>query len=131
MDISLAFPPLILAMAIASFIGPDLNNAMLAIAVVHVPKYTRLARGEALALREQLYMVLHLEDMTWPEAYGGNQAAVGMVGAKVRQDLRMGDLTANGALGVPRRAFREIGEAVLRLAEDRLVEFLKDFVSGR
>ncbi|MCA1645558.1 MAG: ABC transporter permease [Chloroflexi bacterium] len=57
MDIILAFPPLILAMAIASFLGPDLNNAMLAIAVVHVPKYTRLARSEALALREQLYVV--------------------------------------------------------------------------
>jgi peptide/nickel transport system permease protein len=57
MDIILAFPPLILAMAIASFLGPDLNNAMLAIAVVHVPKYTRLARGEALGLREQLYVL--------------------------------------------------------------------------
>jgi len=57
MDIILAFPPLILAMAIASFLGPDLNNAMLAIAVVHVPKYTRLARGEALALREALYVL--------------------------------------------------------------------------
>jgi len=57
MDITLAFPPLILAMAIASFLGPDLNHVMLAIAVVHVPKYTRLARGEALALREQVYVL--------------------------------------------------------------------------
>lgn len=56
MDIILAFPPLILAMAIASYLGPDLNNAMLAIAVVHIPKYTRLARGEALALRESLFV---------------------------------------------------------------------------
>jgi peptide/nickel transport system permease protein len=57
MDIVLAFPPLVLAMAIASFLGPDLNNAMLAIAFVHIPKYTRLARGDALALREQLYVL--------------------------------------------------------------------------
>lgn len=57
MDIVLAFPPLILAMAIASFLGPDLNNAMLAIAVVHIPKYTRLARGEAFMLRETLYVL--------------------------------------------------------------------------
>ncbi|MCW5850315.1 MAG: ABC transporter permease [Anaerolineae bacterium] len=57
MDIILAFPPLILAMAIASFLGPDLNNAMLAIAVVHIPKYTRLARSEALALRESLFVL--------------------------------------------------------------------------
>ena len=43
----------------------------------------------------------------------------------------MDELTANAALGHPRRASREMGEAVLRLAEDRLVEFLEDFVSGR
>lgn len=52
MDVILAFPPLILAMAIASFLGPNLNNAMIAIAVVQIPKYTRLARSEALGLRE-------------------------------------------------------------------------------
>jgi peptide/nickel transport system permease protein len=55
-DIMLAFPPLILAMAIASFLGPDLTNSMLAIAIVHIPKYTRLARSEALALREALFV---------------------------------------------------------------------------
>jgi len=52
-------------------------------------------------------------------------------GAFVDAALRMDELTANGALGHPRRASREMGEAVLRLAEDRLVEFLEDFVSGR
>jgi peptide/nickel transport system permease protein len=56
MDIILAFPALILAMAIASFLGPDLTNSMLAISVVHIPKYTRLARSEALALREALFV---------------------------------------------------------------------------
>ena len=55
-DIMLAFPPLILAMAIASFLGPDLTNTMLAIAIVHIPKYTRLARSEALSLREALFV---------------------------------------------------------------------------
>jgi peptide/nickel transport system permease protein len=47
---------LILAMAIASFLGPNLTNTMLAIAIVHIPKYTRLARSEALALRESLFV---------------------------------------------------------------------------
>ncbi len=56
-DVVLAFPPLILAMAIASFLGPDLNNTMIAIAVVHIPKYTRLARSEALALRETAFVL--------------------------------------------------------------------------
>ena len=56
-DIVLAFPPLILAMAIASFLGPDLNNAMVAISLVHIPKYTRLARSEALTLRETPFVL--------------------------------------------------------------------------
>jgi peptide/nickel transport system permease protein len=55
-DIILAFPGLILAMAVATFLGPDLDNAMLAIAFVHIPKYTRVARSEALALRESLFV---------------------------------------------------------------------------
>lgn len=55
-DILLAFPPLVLAMAIASFLGPDLQNAILAIAIVHMPKYARLARGEARVLRERLFV---------------------------------------------------------------------------
>lgn len=56
-DIVIAFPPLILAMAIASFLGPDLNNAMVAISLVHIPKYTRLARSEALSLRESAFVL--------------------------------------------------------------------------
>jgi peptide/nickel transport system permease protein len=55
-DVILAFPSLILAMAVATFLGPDLDTAMLAIAFVHVPKYTRVARSEALALRESLFV---------------------------------------------------------------------------
>ncbi len=56
MDVILAFPPLVLALAVASFLGPDLKNTMLAIAFVQLPKYTRLARGEALSLRESLFV---------------------------------------------------------------------------
>lgn len=57
MDVVLAFPPLVLALAVASFLGPDLRNAMIAIAIVYLPKYVRLARGEALALRESLFVL--------------------------------------------------------------------------
>jgi creatinine amidohydrolase len=52
-------------------------------------------------------------------------------GAFVDAGLRMDELTSNGALGDPRRASLVAGEAVLRLAEDRLVEFLEDFVSAK
>ncbi len=55
-DIFFAFPPLILAMAIAGALGPSLNNAMVAIAVVTWPVYTRLVRGQVLSLREREFV---------------------------------------------------------------------------
>jgi peptide/nickel transport system permease protein len=56
MDMMLAFPTLILAMALAAALGPSLQNTMIAIAIVKVPIYVRLARGETLSLREKLYV---------------------------------------------------------------------------
>lgn len=56
MDMVLAFPSLVLAMALAAALGPNLQNAMIAIAIVKIPVYVRLARGETLALREKLFV---------------------------------------------------------------------------
>ncbi len=56
-DIFFAFPPLILAMAIAGALGPSLNNAMIAIAVVTWPVYARLVRGQVLSLREREFII--------------------------------------------------------------------------
>ena len=56
-DIFFAFPPLILAMAIAGALGPSLNNAMIAIAVVTWPIYARLVRGQVLSLREREFVI--------------------------------------------------------------------------
>lgn len=56
MDMILAFPSLVLAMALAAVLGPNLFNAMLAIAIVKVPVYVRLARAETLVLREKLFV---------------------------------------------------------------------------
>lgn len=56
MDMVLAFPSLVLAMAIAATLGPNLQNAMLAIAIIKIPVYVRLARAETLVLREKLYV---------------------------------------------------------------------------
>jgi peptide/nickel transport system permease protein len=50
-DMVLAFPALILAMAIAAALGSSIVNSMLALLVVWWPPYARLARGQALALR--------------------------------------------------------------------------------
>ncbi len=50
-DIFLAFPGLILAMAISAALGPNLNNVMIAVAVVSWPNYARLIRAQVLSLR--------------------------------------------------------------------------------
>jgi len=56
MDVILSFPSLVLSMALAAALGPSLMNAMLAVAVVRIPFYVRLARGQALSLRERAYV---------------------------------------------------------------------------
>ena len=49
MDILLVFPSLLLAIVIVAILGPGLFNAMLAVVIVTLPGYTRLARASALA----------------------------------------------------------------------------------
>jgi peptide/nickel transport system permease protein len=56
LDIIMAFPPLILAMSVSAMLGPSLQNAMLATALVQAPRFTRLVRGEVLILRESEYV---------------------------------------------------------------------------
>ncbi len=51
-DMFIAFPQLIMAMAIVTVLGPGLTNAMIALAIVWWPQYARLARGQVLQLRE-------------------------------------------------------------------------------
>ncbi|RME82891.1 MAG: ABC transporter permease [Caldilineae bacterium] len=55
-DVFLAFPSLVLAMAITAALGPGLNNAMLAIVVVLWPTYARVIRGQVLAVKERDYI---------------------------------------------------------------------------
>lgn len=56
-DALLAFPALILAIAITSALGPQIQNAMIAIGVVAIPAYARLTRGQVLAVRAREYVV--------------------------------------------------------------------------
>ncbi|MBW4439211.1 MAG: ABC transporter permease [Pleurocapsa minor GSE-CHR-MK-17-07R] len=56
MDVLLAFPSLILAIAIVSFAGPGLQNALVAIAIVSIPVYARLARASVLSIKEMEYV---------------------------------------------------------------------------
>jgi len=56
MDIILAFPALVLAMALAAALGPGLMSSVLAVAFVRVPVYVRLVRAQVLSLREREYV---------------------------------------------------------------------------
>jgi peptide/nickel transport system permease protein len=55
-EVFLAFPPLILAMAIAGALGPSLTNAIIAIAAVTWAVYARLTRGQVLSLRRREFV---------------------------------------------------------------------------
>jgi peptide/nickel transport system permease protein len=55
-DILMAFPYILLAIAIVAGLGPGLRNAMIAIAIVGFPLYTRLVRGVVLSVRAREFV---------------------------------------------------------------------------
>ena len=56
MDVILAFPLLILALAIVSVLGRSLPNVVLAIAIPIIPRTTRIVRSNALSIKEHIYV---------------------------------------------------------------------------
>jgi ABC-type dipeptide/oligopeptide/nickel transport system permease subunit len=56
MDVLMAFPSLLLAIAIVAVMGTGLINALLAIGIVSIPRYARLVRGTVLQVRELEYV---------------------------------------------------------------------------
>ena len=80
MDGLLAFPLLVLALGVIAVLGPDLINAIIALAVVNIPGFARLVRGQVLSVRERDFvqaaratganhlriMVIHI----WPSVAG-------------------------------------------------------------
>lgn len=56
MDVLLAFPSLLLAIAIVTVLGPGLINALLAIGIVSIPAYARVVRASVLSVREMDYV---------------------------------------------------------------------------
>jgi ABC-type dipeptide/oligopeptide/nickel transport system permease subunit len=57
MDVLMAFPSLILAIAIVSVLGPSLVNALLAIGIVSIPRYARVMRASVLMVKERDFVV--------------------------------------------------------------------------
>lgn len=54
-DIMLAFPTILLALAIISALGPSLMNAMIAVGIVNVPRFARIVRASVLSVKENEY----------------------------------------------------------------------------
>ncbi|MFJ5767679.1 nickel transporter permease [Lysinibacillus sp. NPDC093210] len=56
-DIMLAFPSILLAIAVVAVLGPSLQNALIAIAIINVPNFGRLIRSKVLSVKEEEYIV--------------------------------------------------------------------------
>ncbi|HND47208.1 MAG TPA: ABC transporter permease [Anaerolineales bacterium] len=69
MDVLLAFPSLLLAIAIVTVLGPGLINALLAIGIVSIPAYARVMRASVLSVRE-------MEFVSATRALGGNDMQI-------------------------------------------------------
>ena len=57
MDAMIAFPTLILAIAIMAALGASLNNVVIALSIVYVPSTARILRSQALAIKEMDYIL--------------------------------------------------------------------------
>lgn len=55
-DVMLAFPSILLAIAIMAILGPQLSNAMIAIGIVNLPRFARIVRSSVLTVKEEEYV---------------------------------------------------------------------------
>ncbi|MCP3739670.1 nickel transporter permease [Rossellomorea sp. BNER] len=56
-DIMLAFPSILLAIAVVAALGPSLRNALIAIAIINVPNFGRLIRSRVLSVKQEEYVM--------------------------------------------------------------------------
>ncbi|MFD2210150.1 nickel transporter permease [Virgibacillus halophilus] len=55
-DIMMAFPSILLAIALVAVLGPSLRNAMIAVGIVGIPQFARIVRGAVLSVKETEYI---------------------------------------------------------------------------
>jgi peptide/nickel transport system permease protein len=55
-DVMMAFPGILLALAVVAVLGPGLNNVMIAVGISAIPAYVRMVRGSVLSAKENLYV---------------------------------------------------------------------------
>ncbi|WP_370313999.1 nickel transporter permease [Guptibacillus hwajinpoensis] len=56
-DIMLAFPSILLAIAVVAVLGPSLRNALIAIAIINIPNFGRLVRSRVLSVKQEEYVM--------------------------------------------------------------------------
>ncbi|KON84390.1 ABC transporter permease [Rossellomorea marisflavi] len=56
-DIMLAFPSILLAIAVVAALGPSLRNALIAIAIINIPNFGRLVRSRVLSVKQEEYVM--------------------------------------------------------------------------
>jgi peptide/nickel transport system permease protein len=105
MDLMLAFPAFLLAIAIATILGPSITNLMLAIGIVYVPQYARLARSGVLELRNN-------EFVEAARAIGASDIAI--VARQILPNV-LGPLLAQATLGVATAELEAAGLSYLGL----------------
>ena len=98
-DIFLAFPRLILALALVAVMGPGIENAVLAIALTAWPPYARVARAETLTVRNSDYIAaIRLQGASAPRIIAGHVVPMCLPSVIIRVTLDMAGviLTAAG-----------------------------------
>jgi len=89
-DIFLAFPRLILALALVAVLGPGVENAVLAIALTAWPPYARVARAETLTVRNSDYIAaVRLQGASAPRIIAGHVVPMCLPSVIIRVTLDM------------------------------------------
>lgn len=89
-DIFLAFPRLILALALVAVLGPGIENAVLAIALTAWPPYARVARAETLTVRNSDYIAaVRLQGASAPRIIAGHVVPMCLPSVIIRVTLDM------------------------------------------
>ncbi len=100
-DVFLSFPSLILALAFVAVLGPNLQNAIIAIALSSWPPIARLARAEALTIRKSDYIAaIKLQGASWLRIVLGHVVPMCVSSVVIRATLNMaGIILTAAALG--------------------------------
>jgi peptide/nickel transport system permease protein len=127
-DVSLAVPELILALAIAAVLGPSFQNIIIAISVLGWPKYARIIRGQILHIKENEYVdaARVMGDSTW-HIYRKDLLPNAITPVVVQATLEMGHVVLFGAT----LSFIGLAEAGLAEWGNLVSEGREGIVAGR